>query len=69
MWLGARIGLGTLRAYGLTFLVIDVYTGYFQFLAAHSAELWWIHLLLAGGSLVALAMRVEQGRRSRSDQL
>jgi hypothetical protein len=63
IWVGSRIGLGTLRAYGLTFLVIDAYTSYFEFIAASSLEVWWIHLLLAGGTLFALAVRLERRRR------
>ena len=63
VWLSGRIGLSTLRAYGVTFLVIDVYTFYFQFVVSRSAVLWWLHLLLVGGSLVLLAVRIERQRR------
>jgi hypothetical protein len=64
LWVGSRIGLSTLRAYGLTFLVINAYTFYFQFVVAHSVEMWWLHLLLVGGSLVFLAVKLEQKRRA-----
>jgi len=63
IWLGSRIGLSTLRAYGMTFLIINCYTFYFQFVVAHSIIMWWLHLLLVGGSLVFLAIKVEQKRR------
>ncbi|MFO1520016.1 MAG: hypothetical protein U1F57_10195 [bacterium] len=57
---GARMGLGILRSYGMVFLIINVYTFYFQFIAAKSAELWWIHLLLVGGSMVLLGVVLEK---------
>jgi hypothetical protein len=57
---GIRLRQRLLRGYGLTFLIIDTYTAYFQFIAAHSAEVWWMHLLLAGGSLVALGLWLER---------
>jgi hypothetical protein len=62
-FLGAvRSGLGLLRGYGLTFLIINLYTFYFQFVVTHSTEMWFLHLLLVGGSMVALGMRVERLR-------
>lgn len=57
---GARFGLRMARGYGLTFLIIDVYTFYFQFVVAHSGALWFLHLLLVGGSLVALGVWLER---------
>jgi hypothetical protein len=63
LWAGSRIGLSTIRAYGLVFLILDCYTFYFQFVVANSFILWWLHLLLVGGSLVLLAVRVERTRR------
>jgi hypothetical protein len=63
IWLGSTIGLVTLRAYGVTFLVINAYTSYFEFVAAHSLAVWWLHLLLAGGTLFHLAVRLERRRR------
>jgi hypothetical protein len=63
LWASGRLGLSTLRAYGLTFLIINVYTFYFQFVVASSPSLWFLHLLLSGGSLVVLALRVERLRR------
>jgi hypothetical protein len=63
IWLGGKIGLATLRRYGMVFLVIDVYTFYFQFVVANSPILWWLHLLLVGGTLVLIALRVEKMRK------
>jgi hypothetical protein len=60
---GSRLGQRALRGYGLTFLFINLYTFYFQFLVAHSPELWWIHLLLTGGSLVAVGVFLEHRLR------
>jgi hypothetical protein len=57
---GIRLRQRMLRGYGMTFLIIVVYTAYFQFIAANSAEIWWGHLLLAGGSLVALGLWLER---------
>jgi hypothetical protein len=64
VWLAGRTGLATLRAYGLVFLVIDAYTFYGQFVAASSVDLWFVHLLLIGGTLVVLALRAERWRRA-----
>jgi len=52
--LAGRLGQRALRAYGLTFLTINAYTFYFQFVVANSGSLWFVHLLLTGGSLIAL---------------
>ncbi len=57
---GARFGVGLLRSYGLIFLIINVYTFYFQFIAGHWDVLWWAHLLLAGGSLLFVGFRLER---------
>jgi hypothetical protein len=63
LWAGFSIGcivyagsLGqrALRAYGLTFLTINAYTFYFQFVVANSGSLWFFHMLVTGGSLIAL---------------
>jgi len=59
----ARTGLRLLRGWGLTFLVIDLYTFYFQFVVARSGELWYVHMLLVGGSLLALGFNLERLRR------
>jgi hypothetical protein len=64
-WLAGITGAGMLRSYGLTFLVIDVYTFYFQFVAAHSPQAWFLHLLLIGGSLVWLGFALEKRLRRR----
>lgn len=63
VWLGARLGQRILRAYGLTFLIIDVYTFYFQFVVANSPEAWWLHLLLTGGTLVGAGVWLERRLR------
>ncbi len=60
---GARYGIGILRSYGLVFLIINVYTFYFQYLAYDWAALWWVHLLVIGGSLLALGFRLERWLR------
>ena len=60
---GARLAIGLLRSYGLVFLIINIYTFYFQFVVVHSAEAWWLHLLLAGGSLVAVGFWLEKQLR------
>jgi hypothetical protein len=63
LWLAGFTGLRILRSYGLTFLVINVYTFYFQFVAARSPGAWWLHLLLLGGSLVWLGFALEKRLR------
>jgi hypothetical protein len=60
IWLAGVIGQGILKSYGLTFLIINVYTFYFQFVVANSGELWWLHLLVVGGSLVCLGFALER---------
>jgi hypothetical protein len=61
--LGGALGQRIVRSYGMTFLVIDLYTFYFQFVVAHSAEAWWLHLLLVGGSLVWVGFVLERNLR------
>jgi hypothetical protein len=56
---GAKTGLKLLRGYGLTFLIINLYTFYFQFIVANSGEAWFIHLLLTGGSMLWLGFHME----------
>lgn len=63
--LGSRLGQRALRGYGLTFLAIDLYTFYFQFVVMKSTGLWWVHLLFTGGSLVVLGAAVERSRQMR----
>ncbi len=60
---GARWGIGLLRSYGVIFLIINVYTFYFQFVAAKSPEFWFVHLLIAGGTLLALGFQLERWLR------
>ena len=57
---GARLQIGLLRSYGLIFLIINVYTFYFQFVAGDWEHLWFIHLLIAGGSLIAVGFKLER---------
>ncbi len=63
LWLAGVLGQRVLRGYGLTFLIINVYTFYFQFVVPETGELWWLHLLLTGGSLVALGFWLERRLR------
>jgi hypothetical protein len=65
IYAGARIGLRFVRGYGLTFLTIDAYTFYFQFVVAKSVELWFIHLLLVGGSMVGVGIWLERSLSQR----
>jgi hypothetical protein len=63
--LASRLGLRMLRGYGLTFLAIDVYTFYFQFVAWRSPEVWFLHLLVLGGALVGGGFFLERQLRER----
>lgn len=63
LWLAGTTGQRMLRSYGMTFLIINVYTFYFQFVVANSLEAWWLHLLLVGGSLIALGFLLERHLR------
>jgi hypothetical protein len=63
VWLAGTLGQRLLRGYGLTFLIIDAYTFYFQFVVARSAEAWWLHLLVVGGSLVGVGLWLERRLR------
>lgn len=63
--LAGKLGQRILRSYGLLFLIINVYTFYFQFVVAHSAGAWFLHLLLTGGSLLAVGMWLERQLKSQ----
>ena len=63
LFLAGVTGQRILRSYGLTFLIINTYTFYFQFVVAHSLEAWWIHLLLVGGTLIWLGFALEHHLR------
>jgi hypothetical protein len=63
LFLAGTTGQRILRSYGLTFLVINIYTFYFQFVVANSIEAWWMHLLLVGGSLVWVGFALERHLR------
>lgn len=65
LWLAGVTGQRMLRSYGLVFLIINVYTFYFQFVAFNSPEAWWIHLLLVGGSLVWVGFALERRLRGK----
>ena len=52
LYWGIKKNMLTFRPYGLVFLLINVYTFYFQFIAYHSGEIWWIHMLIVGGSMI-----------------
>jgi hypothetical protein len=65
LYLASRLGLRLLRGYGLTFLTINAFTFYGQFVAYHSGELWFIHLLVIGGALVGLGFWVERMHRAQ----
>lgn len=67
LFAGARLNVRLLRGYGLTFLIINLYTFYFQFIAANTAELGFVHLLIVGGSLLWLARHYERKRREARD--
>ena len=60
LFAGAKTGLKLLRGYGLTFLIINLYTFYFQFVAFNSGALWFIHLLVIGGSMLWMGFHMEQ---------
>jgi hypothetical protein len=62
--IGARKSVQLLRAYGLVFLIINAYTFYFQFIVFSSAGIWWLHMLLIGGSLFGVGAWVERRRRA-----
>lgn len=66
LWLAGAIGQGIFKSYGITFLVIDVYTFYFQFVAYKTADAWWLHLLLMGGSLMWVGFAMEKYLRRES---
>jgi len=68
LFAGARLQIGLLRSYGLIFLIINVYTFYFQFVAGDWEHLWFIHLLIAGGSLIAVGFKLERWIRQRPDE-
>jgi hypothetical protein len=63
---GAKLGQAMLRGYGLVFLIINVYTFYFQFVVANSADFWFFHLLLVGGSMVGVGFWLERRLRPRN---
>ena len=68
LFAGARFGIRFMRGYGLTFLIINIYTFYFQFVAANTAEAWFLHLLLMGGSLLWLGFYLERKRQKEKAQ-
>ncbi|HMD32995.1 MAG TPA: hypothetical protein VKG84_13865 [Candidatus Acidoferrales bacterium] len=67
--LGGALGQQIVRSYGMTFLIINLYTFYFQFVVVNSAEAWWLHLLLVGGSLVWVGFTLERNLRRPRETL
>ncbi len=65
VWLGARLAMRMLTAYGATFLIIQIYTLFF----AHLAEDLGLplSLLIAGGGALGLTFWLEQRRRQASE--
>jgi hypothetical protein len=63
LWVAGTTGQGMFKSYGFTFLVIDVYTFYFQFVAYKTATAWWLHLLLMGASLIWVGFAFERHLR------
>jgi hypothetical protein len=59
------VGLRMLRAYGLTFLIINLYTFYFQFIVPNTVYLGFLHLLIVGGSMLALGISLERRWREQ----
>ena len=51
---------GVARSYGLVFCIINAYTSYFQFVAANSPGLFFIHFVVIGFSLLAVAKYYER---------
>ncbi len=64
---GARFGLRMARGYGMTFFLINIYTFYFQFIVSESAELWFVHLLVVGGSMVGVGVGLERWASHRRE--
>lgn len=63
VWASAKFNLQLLRSYAFTFMTINLYTFYFQFIVSKSSELWFLHMLLVGGSLLGLGLFVESRRK------
>jgi len=63
LWLGMRHKVRLLRGYAWTFLAINAFTFYAQFIAANSGALWFAHLLVIGAALVGLGVWAERQRR------
>ncbi|MFZ6769339.1 hypothetical protein ACO0LM_20000 [Undibacterium sp. Di26W] len=68
VWASVHFNLQLLRGYAYTFLMINLYTFYFQFLVSKSPSLWFIHLLLVGGSLLGLGIYVDGQRKKEPAQ-
>lgn len=66
MFASSRTGWKLLRKYAFTFLIINLYTFYFQFVVAKTGEAWFLHLLATGGSLVWLGVFLEKRRRQEA---
>ncbi len=62
VFFGTKFRFGMLTGYGVTFLIIQLYTLFF----AHVAQSlgWVMSMFVAGGSALALALAIESRRRS-----
>lgn len=63
VWLGARWAMRMLTGYGVTFLVIQLYTLFFAHLAEDLG--WLVSLLITGSSALALTFYLERRWRQR----
>jgi hypothetical protein len=68
VWAASKVGLRMLRSYGLTFLLVNVYTFYFQFVAWQSGRVWYLHLLVLGGALVGGGIWLERMLRKKEPE-
>jgi predicted membrane protein DUF2157 len=66
VYLGALFDLRMVRAYGVTFLIIQGYTVFFWHVAEHLGPT--LSLLLAGGTALWLVLHLEQRRRQHTAQ-
>lgn len=66
LFASSQTGLRLLRSYGITFIFINAYTSYFQFVFARSASAWILHLFVIGLSFFGLAGYYEHKLREKS---
>lgn len=65
VYIGDRFNDSTFRSYGLVFLIINIYTAYFQFVALNSTDIFFIHFFIMGGSMIGLAFHYEKLRKQK----